>query len=160
MINNTIAHEPLLSKPPGLFPADYKNACSAAMKPHHIACSGSYGNDGSLITNWSIKYTKEWALRPLLTLSWMRFQNVQYDTHTIFVIVPDDALVGVSGISFNNAILLGWAFAVIDRDLDRWCTLYRHSHFTFLWVSDWVIDQVLPDLPFLVDYGCDSSFWR
>lgn len=53
----------------------------------------------------TIKYTEESALRPVVALLGGRLHYVQDNGDSILIVVSDDALIGVSRISGNDAIL-------------------------------------------------------
>ena len=53
----------------------------------------------------SIIHTEEAAPGPVLMLSRLRLEDVEDDADPIFVVVPDDALVGVGCIGAYDAVL-------------------------------------------------------
>ncbi len=108
-------------------------------------------------TTMSIENSKEGALGPLLTLSWMRLQDVENDAHPVLIVISNDTLVCVCSIRSNNAILLVGTLTLINRYLNSWCTLYGCSHFSLFRVIDGVVYKVLSHLAFLVDDGRDQG---
>lgn len=60
----------------------------------------------------AIKDREEGALGPAITLLLRRLLHIQHNRHTVFVVVTDDALVGVRSVRLHHAVLL-------DRVLGR-----------------------------------------
>ena len=65
----------------------------------------------TLIASMSVVNPEERAFGPVIDLALfaLRFHNVEYDCDTIFIVVPDDALVGVSAVRSDYAV----AFAAV-----------------------------------------------
>ena len=53
----------------------------------------------------TIEYSEESALGPVVALFGRGLHYVQYDGDSVLIVVSDDALIGVSRIAGNNAIL-------------------------------------------------------
>jgi len=62
---------------------------------------------------------EERALGPLLVLAVVWLDDVEYDADAVLVVVPDEALVGVGGISAHESVaLVGAARLFVVGDLD------------------------------------------
>lgn len=53
---------------------------------------------------------KERALRPFFMRSMLRFSDIQDYRNSIFIVIPDEALVSIRGISPHNSIPFHGAF--------------------------------------------------
>ena len=66
--------------------------------------------------------TEEWAFRPVLNflLFTLRFHDIKYDSNSIFIIIPDDALVCIGPVSWDHAIFF-------RRELSRFIVLEQET---------------------------------
>lgn len=53
----------------------------------------------------TIENGEEGTFRPTLTFFLGRFLHIKYNRNTVFIVVPNDSLVCVRGISFYDAVL-------------------------------------------------------
>lgn len=53
----------------------------------------------------AIKYAEECAFRPVVTLFRWWLHYVKNDGHSVFIVVSDDALVGIRRVATDNAVL-------------------------------------------------------
>ena len=61
---------------------------------------------GTSSSSVAIVNGEERASRPLFDLLELRLDDVENDGHPVFIVVPDDSLVCVSGIATDNSVLL------------------------------------------------------
>lgn len=100
----------------------------------------------------TIKNSKEGTLRPFFALSWMRFQNVQDDTNSVFIVVSNNPLISISSISSHNPILLIRTLRSINssvKDLIRRQQLWKLL--ILIRIINRIIDKILLDRRFILN---------
>lgn len=109
-------------------------------------------------TSMTIKDPKEGTFRPFFSLSGMRFEDIQNDAYSIFIVISNNSFISVCSICSNNAILLVWTFWSINssvKDLIWWYK--RRELFILIGIINRIIDQVLLDWGFILNNR--SNFW-
>jgi len=65
----------------------------------------------AICSTMAVIYAKKWASWPrTILLIWLGLQDVQNNWHSVFIVVPDEALVGVSCVASNHSISLARCF--------------------------------------------------
>ena len=112
-------------------------------------------------SSMSIKNSKKWTFRPFFALPWMRFQNIQNNTDSIFIVVSNNSLVSIRCISSYNSVFLIWTFWLINscvKDLVR--RHQRRKLLILIWIIYRVIDQILFYRRINLNYRSDLRVWR
>jgi hypothetical protein len=69
-------------------------------------------------SSMTVKHAKEGTFGPLLSLSRVRFQNIENDTNSVLIIGSNDSLVGVGSISSHYSILLVRTFGSVNSSVE------------------------------------------
>jgi len=80
----------------------------------------------------SIINRKERASRPLLHLLKLRFNNIKYNRDPILIVIPDNALMGISTVTIHHSILLAGEFGRMIGVCESLDLLLLHLHVLLL----------------------------
>jgi len=109
----------------------------------------------------TIKYSKEGTFWPFFSLSWMRFQNIQNNTHSILIVVSNYPFVCICSICSHNSILLVWTlWSINSRVKDLIWRKKRRKLLIFIRIINRIIDQILFDWRFILNNRRDLRVRR